>query len=304
MELSQLRSFIAAAKTQNITAAAKMLYVTQPTLSASIARLEKELGFKLFDRLGNKIILNESGTIFLNYVERAVGLLDEGARRLRELNRKQEQVVDFSIPHGGLFSVMRCAYIASRPDIIFNQRTLNSSDAKEAILEHWIAFAITFNPMEDEKIEWKHICDTELEIQVNRENPLAAREEIRLGELEAVPFITNSSSLDLMQILSACCESRGFAPKVIFSGDEPEFHNSLLKEMNAAQIVPKLAWLIRPTDYLTQISLTPKNVCLRVTDCDLKAQIGIAKLRDYRLPEAAEDFYSYLCENIAKAAPA
>jgi DNA-binding transcriptional LysR family regulator len=299
MELNQLHNFLAVAKTQNITAAAKSLYVTQPTLSSSISRLESELGFKLFDRSGNSITLNESGTVFLNYVERSLGLLDEGIRCLKEFNRSQESSVEFSIPHGGLFSVMRCNYIMSRPDITFRQHTYTSAEAKKAITERQLDFAITFGDISDDKIDWQPVTETELEIQVSASNPLSEKGEIVLRELEQLPFITNTSSIDLMQILSDYCIKEGFVPRVLFSGDEPEFQNTLLKEMGAAIIMPKLIWIIRPTDYKSQLRSRPKNVPLRITGCDLRATIGIARLKDAPMQEPAADFYSFLRDNIA-----
>ncbi len=59
MELQQLRYFILAAETQNLSLAAKQLGISQPSLSRSITRLENDLGVKLFSRSGKKITLNE-----------------------------------------------------------------------------------------------------------------------------------------------------------------------------------------------------------------------------------------------------
>jgi hypothetical protein len=102
-----------------------------------------------------------------------------------------------------------------------------------------------------------------------------------------------------MQILSDYCIKEGFVPRVLFSGDEPEFQNTLLKEMGAAIIMPKLIWIIRPTDYKSQLRSRPKNVPLRITGCDLRATIGIARLKDAPMQEPAADFYSFLRDNIA-----
>ncbi len=50
MELRILKYFLMVAKEENITKAAKSLYITQPTLSRQLAQLEEELGVKLFTR--------------------------------------------------------------------------------------------------------------------------------------------------------------------------------------------------------------------------------------------------------------
>ena len=61
----QLHYFKAVATICKIADAAESLFVSAPALSTSIARLEKELGVKLFDRAGNRITLNAQGKIFL-----------------------------------------------------------------------------------------------------------------------------------------------------------------------------------------------------------------------------------------------
>lgn len=65
MDVSALKYFIVAAQTEHMSRAAEKLNITQPSLSASIKRLEADIGFQLFDRTGRGIRLNEYGRIFL-----------------------------------------------------------------------------------------------------------------------------------------------------------------------------------------------------------------------------------------------
>ncbi len=67
MTLNQLHYFITVAQLENITKAAELLYLNQPALSKSIAKLEQELGTPLFDRKGKKLSLNPQGKRFLEY---------------------------------------------------------------------------------------------------------------------------------------------------------------------------------------------------------------------------------------------
>lgn len=64
MDYTQLLYFKTVAKLGNVTEASKELYVTQPNISRAISRLEKELGVRIFDRVGgNRIELNRSGEL-------------------------------------------------------------------------------------------------------------------------------------------------------------------------------------------------------------------------------------------------
>lgn len=62
MELNYLRYFRTVVMRGNISAAARALYMTQPTFSKVISRMEAELNVQLFNRIGNKIELNTNGS--------------------------------------------------------------------------------------------------------------------------------------------------------------------------------------------------------------------------------------------------
>ena len=70
MNINQIRYFLAVATNQSISEAAKVLYITQPALSLQIGKLEKELGYPLFDRKPNGMTLTEAGQLFYSSAER------------------------------------------------------------------------------------------------------------------------------------------------------------------------------------------------------------------------------------------
>src|SRR3954470_24949623 len=82
MELHQLRYFLAVAETGNFTRAAERSHVTQPSLSQQILNLEREVGHKLFHRLGRKAVLTEAGTAFLDRARRILFEVENATREL------------------------------------------------------------------------------------------------------------------------------------------------------------------------------------------------------------------------------
>ncbi len=83
--LQQLRILRAIATEKNFTKAAEILYLSQPSLSKQIKKLEKNLDTILLNREGNKISLTETGKIFLQYSERILALCEESCRALIDL---------------------------------------------------------------------------------------------------------------------------------------------------------------------------------------------------------------------------
>ena len=78
MELLQLRYFVEIAKHESMKEASKRLFVSQPSLSQSVRRLEKELNTELFRHEGRNIRLTEQGRSFFLRAERALRELDQG----------------------------------------------------------------------------------------------------------------------------------------------------------------------------------------------------------------------------------
>ena len=66
MEMHQLRYFVAVAETANFTRAAERCHVSQPSLSQQVAKLEKRLHQRLFDRLGRRAVLTDAGRLLLD----------------------------------------------------------------------------------------------------------------------------------------------------------------------------------------------------------------------------------------------
>lgn len=80
MELTQLRYFMEAANTGNLSKAAKNLHISQPSISKAVSKLEEELGTRLFTRNGRSVELNDDGRAFLARIAPSVAELQEAAR--------------------------------------------------------------------------------------------------------------------------------------------------------------------------------------------------------------------------------
>src|ERR1700740_2152143 len=77
MDLRQLTTYRVLARTLNFHQAAELLHCVQSTVTAQIRALEDELGARLFDRLGRRVVLTDAGTRLIAYAERLLNLADE-----------------------------------------------------------------------------------------------------------------------------------------------------------------------------------------------------------------------------------
>ena len=85
MTLNQILYFRKVARLENYHQAAEELYISQPSLSRSMAALESELGITLFEKKGRGVVLTNAGRLFLEHADRIAGDCDIAAGKMIEL---------------------------------------------------------------------------------------------------------------------------------------------------------------------------------------------------------------------------
>jgi DNA-binding transcriptional LysR family regulator len=78
LTVTQLRAFLAVARSGGVQTAASQLHVSQPSVSAALGALARELGVQLVERDGRGVRLTEAGSAFVPYAAEVLGLLDQG----------------------------------------------------------------------------------------------------------------------------------------------------------------------------------------------------------------------------------
>ena len=126
MKLLQLYYFKALAEREHLTATAAELYISPPSLSAAISRLETDLGVPLFDRVGRNIRLNDKGRQFYDHVKLALDELDKGFDELQSTaawNRNLSLRVATSTHI--IWEKPFADYICKHPHVAFSHRSLS-----------------------------------------------------------------------------------------------------------------------------------------------------------------------------------
>ena len=95
MELKQLETFVAVLERKSFSAAAKHLYITQPTASTQVSALERELGYQLFVRTTKDVRPTREGRILYQYAKDILDKRDQALLALQNLK----------VPHGGVISI-------------------------------------------------------------------------------------------------------------------------------------------------------------------------------------------------------
>ena len=238
MELAQLRYFCSVAKCQNMSKASSELYVTQPTLSQSVKRLESELGCSLFDRYGKSIVLNRQGKIVLHYADQVLGLLSEMEKELADLSADSARAVSISINTSSkLLTRILPAFRRIHPNIRFYVEQNDSS------LPDKDDYDICINCAQEPPLvdNTKTILRERVLLAIPQGHPLAGLEEIPMAALELESFIQVAGK-DLAHQLRRCCETAGFEPIIAFNCDYPSVAVDFVEMGLGLTLFPEISW--------------------------------------------------------------
>lgn len=191
MELRLLQYFLAVVREENISKAADVLHVTQPTLSRQMAQLEKILGTTLFVR-GRHFELTDAGVMLKHRAEEVVALMgkieDEFAHQ-RELGGV------ISIGSGGLYSMhvlpaIMAGFRELYPRVSFNLYTNNADYIKERLEQGLLDFGLLLEPVDVAKFDYIRMADRERwGLFMLKDHPLAKKEYINKDDLNGEPLI-------------------------------------------------------------------------------------------------------------------
>ena len=184
MNLSQLRYFKVVAEHGKIISAAEDLYISSPALSASIASLERELGVQLFDRMSNRIILNEQGQLFLHCVERIFDDLDSTKQEIQRSLQSSIRTLHIAVTTSAVWVPLVSSFVSSYPQIKLSCSTVDIPELRRTLSSPNFSFILAEkDDLPNTNMECIPLFDEHPMVVLPVSNPLAAREVIHPSDL-------------------------------------------------------------------------------------------------------------------------
>jgi DNA-binding transcriptional LysR family regulator len=184
--LTQLRSFLAVVRTGSVTTAADELVVTQPSVSAAVTALARELGTTLLERDGRGVRPTAAGLAFAPYAADVIGLLDKGRRAAHESAAQAERVLRIAAVTTAAESFVPAlmhAFTREHPDIGMTLRVGNRERVFGLVLDHHADVAFAGRPPRDERIEAEPFRPNEPVLITAPDDPLAHGRPVGAEEL-------------------------------------------------------------------------------------------------------------------------
>ena len=196
MELRVLRYYLTVAREENITRAAEILHITQPTLSRQMAELETQLNTKLFERSNRKVSLTDAGILLRRRAEELLALADKTEREFS--GHDEEQTGLISIGCGVSAAVTDAlprlveTYAQNYPKVQFELRTGSAAVTKDQLDKGLLDLGILIEPVEIEKYDFLRLPVKEVwGILMLETDPLAQKNVITPRDLQNLPLIVS-----------------------------------------------------------------------------------------------------------------
>jgi len=289
MELLQLHYFQTVARMEHMTNAAKKLHIAQPALSKTIARLEEELGVPLFDRQNRQIRLNPFGKAFLNSVETALSVLEEGRREVTDLAGIERGTIRIATTTLNRLSKALGVFREQYPEVNFRIVQVAPGSMAEMVrmLENGeVDLCFGAASLDHPRIKEADVLHAEVRLAVPHGHRLEERERIHLREARGEAFIEYKEGHPFRCMNDAFCESAGIQREVVCEVEEP----SALSGLVAAGLGVAFMPTCKGDEETQAYTLIP------IASPDCHRAFSLAWLESRYLPQAASRFREFLAE--------
>ena len=240
MDLLQIRYFQTIARMGSVSNAARYHSIPQSAMSQTLRRLERDLGdIRLFDRINNRIYLNENGRQFLEHVNIALTEIDNGVQAVQ--HAKHDAVsgaIHLLILENSRF-ITNCIskFSGLYPDVNF-YISHNLYGSENTVYDLCVSSHTSYQQMKNNI----PLIRERIILAVHESHPLANRESIQLIELKNEKFISMTEHTAVYDITRAYCGSGGFEPDIFITCDDPYYIRKYISQNMGVCLAPSLSW--------------------------------------------------------------
>lgn len=292
MDAHRLRCFVAVVEAGNLSAAARLLHMTQPPLSILIRKLESELDVNLFERVGNRLVLTPTGDLFYHRAKEMLASMQVLRRELRE-------------SEGGSRGTVRvgCSTAASLfiiPDVMSRlaEESLNITvQVQEGetiyliqqLRDRRLDLAICRSHYAAADLSTRTLLAEPLLVALPPGHPLASNKAVKLADLRHERFLMHSSPLGrgISDGLIAACQDSGYTPDVIYWGVET---------LPMLLMVQRGLGIAFTPGSFARLGLAGLPTLVPLEDRKLETRLNLTTVRQHAVPRVVQQFIDLVDE--------
>ncbi len=272
MTITQIIYALETARRKNISKAASALFVSQSALSQQLQKLERELGYQLFERTAHGLQMTAEGVLFC---EEAQPLLEhweqfqKTVRRDSTVKKRQLRICMGSrVYSNGLFQdVLR--FFDDHTDLEVTFVTEAGRDFVAGLRDGSMDLALDRLPSEDMHLNTLYSCNLVRETQcvlMAKDDPRAVKHSISIKELQGATMISGLENSSEDKTLKEICRKNGVTLKRIFRSDGIETSMNLVRSGKGVALGPKSFadfYHVAAVELTPPVDITLKFICLK-----------------------------------------
>jgi DNA-binding transcriptional LysR family regulator len=242
MELDLFKSFVAVAENRSFSRAAHALHTTQPTLSRQIARLEGDLGVRLFERYGRHVECTPAGEVLLPLAQVIITRSNEAITLMREHAGRGPSTVRLGAVGNvmaALLTPILVSFLAEYPRVSVDLIERDDAQLEEAVISGQLDCAI-MTPWGSTRAAYHHLLTEEILLVVPREHPLAKETAVSVGMLASESILLPRGTMNAGNVIADALRRSGIEPRFSYRANYPELTKALVRRGLGIAPMPKM----------------------------------------------------------------
>lgn len=294
MDFRELLYIYTIAKHKNISKAAQELYVTQPTLSKYLQKLENDLGVKLFNHINHQYVPTYVGQRYLHYIEKIFAIKKDWDREFIDLVKLNQGELNIIVPllrSATLAPATLPAFFAKYPKIKINLHEEVYAAQEKLLINEQFDLAIFNELSQNDKLTYQILGEEETLLALNANHPFVKQAKtctnrkypwLDLRLLKDEPFIMQFSEQRTGKMTFQLMKELGMAPKILLQTKNAEVALKMTAQGLGASFIPET--------YLQHMASLEKIKCFSIGPVPLVSPIVVSYRKGAYLPQYALDY--------------
>ncbi len=251
MDLKQLEIFLAVVKFHSFSKAAEQLYLTQPTVSAHISTLEKELGTRLIIRSPKGVFPSEDGILLSEYAKDMLTLRDNALNWFKNKQADREDTIHIAastVPSQYVLPPIMAAFCRENPGISFRILRCDSGEVVDHVISRKVELGMTGTKMKTQYCDFEEFYQDQL-VVITPNTPRYQqfkKHGFPLEQLGKEPFLVREQGSGTRREAEHFLQEIGISPntlRIVAQQDDPESIKHAVSQGLGIAIVSELGVL-------------------------------------------------------------
>src|SRR5688500_16503038 len=292
MRLTQLRSFHAVARAGGFTGGARLLHISQPTVTTQVRFLEETYGVELFHRRGHKVTLTPLGEQLYELAQRIFALENETVHLLEDSGELKSGILRVGAVGPFHVTEMLARFNRSYPGVEVSVRVGNSEVVQQELLDYRTDVAVLAQFTDDPRFHAVPYSSHPIVIFTHRKHRFAARRSIRIAELEGEPMIVREVGSTTRKALDEALARAKVQPRIAMEiGSREAIREAVIMGVGIAAV--------SEIEYVPD----PEIRSVAVTDAEMYTYAHVFCLKERRDARLVKPFLHIVDELLRDAPP-